>query len=75
MKTEVIVIENERDLKAARTLIAALGRSTKASAVARLRAQALLLQDYETRRWPVEPASPIDLLEYAIEQHGMTRLG
>jgi HTH-type transcriptional regulator/antitoxin HigA len=72
MKTEVIIIENERDLKAARTLIAALGRSGKASDVARLRAQALLLQAYETARWPVEAVSPIDLIKYAMEQHGLT---
>ncbi|MCC7017014.1 MAG: transcriptional regulator [Rhodospirillales bacterium] len=71
MKTEVIVIENERDLKAARALIAALGRSRKAADVARLRAQALILEAYEAERWPPEPVSPSDLIRYAMEQHGL----
>ncbi len=72
MKTEVIVIENEKDLKAARALVAALGRSRKASDVARLRAQALLLQAYEAARWPSEKVSPAELIRYAMEQHGLT---
>lgn len=72
MKTEVIVIENERDLKAARALVAALGRSRKAADVARLRAQALLLRAHEAARWPVTPVSPAELIRYAMEQHGLT---
>ena len=72
MKTEVIVIENERDLRAAQALVAALGRSRKAADVARLRAQALLLQAYEAARWPTEPVSPAALIRYAMEQHGLT---
>ena len=35
MKTEVIVVENERDLRAARLLVAALSASRKPSDVAR----------------------------------------
>jgi len=71
MKTEVIIIENERDLRAARKLIASLGGSRKPSDVARLRAQALLLQAYETQRWPASAPSAAELLRYAIEQHGL----
>ena len=71
MKTEVIVIENERDAKAARVLVAALGRSRKAADVARLRAQALLLEAYEAKRWPSGPISPADLIRYAMDQHGL----
>ena len=71
MKTEVIVIENERDAKAARALVAALGRSRKSTDVARLRAQALLLEAYEAKRWPPAPISPADLIRYAMEQHGL----
>lgn len=72
MKTEVILIENERDLKAAQALVAALGRSRKASDIARLRAQALLLRAYEAARWPVAPISAAELIRYAMEQHGLT---
>jgi len=71
MKTEVIVIETERDLRAARKLVAALGSSRKPADVARLRAQALLLQAYEAARWPTSAPSAGDLLRYAMEQHGL----
>ena len=72
MKTEVIAIRNERDLKAAQALVAALGRSRKAADVARLRAQALLLQAYEAARWPAKAVSPAELIRHAMEQHGLT---
>ena len=72
MKTEVIVIQSERDVKAARTLVAALGRSRKPADVARLRAQALLLQAYEAARWPARAMPPAELIRYAMEQHGLT---
>jgi HTH-type transcriptional regulator/antitoxin HigA len=71
MKAEVIVIENARDLRAARELVAALGASHKPADVARLRAQALLLQAYEAARWPASAPSAADLLRYAMEQHGL----
>jgi HTH-type transcriptional regulator/antitoxin HigA len=71
MKTELIVIENEKDLGAARALVAALGRSRKAADIARLRAQALLLKEYEESCWPVKPVSPAEVIRYAMEQHGL----
>jgi HTH-type transcriptional regulator/antitoxin HigA len=75
MKTEVIVIENERDLKAARAVVEALGTSRRPADVARLRAQALLLQAYEAARWPAAPVSPAELIRYAMDQHGLTPAG
>jgi HTH-type transcriptional regulator/antitoxin HigA len=72
MKTELIVIENEKDLDAARALVAALGRSRKAADIARLRAQAVLLKEYEESRWPVQPVSPAEVIRYAMEQHGLS---
>lgn len=71
MKTEVIVIENEKDLKVARALIASLGTSRKAGDIARLRAQALLLKAYEDTRWPAQPVGPGELIRYAMDQHGL----
>jgi HTH-type transcriptional regulator / antitoxin HigA len=72
MKTEVIVIESGRDLAAARARVAALGASRKRADIARLHAQALLLQAYETARWPRRTPSAADLLRYAMEQHGLS---
>ena len=72
MKTEVIVIQNARDVKAAQALVAALGQSRKSADVARLRAQALLLQAHESARWPARPVAPADLIRYAMDQHGLS---
>ena len=72
MKTELIVIQNAKDLKDARALVAALGASTKPAAVARLRAQALLLAEYEAAHWPTKPASPAEVLRYLMDQHDLT---
>ena len=72
MKAEIIVIQNERDLREAQALVATLGRSRKPADAARLRAQALILEAYESVRWPARAVSPADLIRYAMEQHGLT---
>ena len=33
----------------------------------------MLVDDYASRRWPIEPADPVDLIRYVMEQCGMTR--
>ena len=33
----------------------------------RLEVLAMLVDDYESRRWPVEPADPVDLIRYVME--------
>ena len=33
----------------------------------------MLVDDYESRRWPIEPADPVDLIRYVMEQRGLTR--
>ena len=39
----------------------------------RLEVLATLVDEYESRRWPIEPPDPIDMIEYALEQRGLTR--
>lgn len=39
----------------------------------RLEVLAMLVEDYESRRWPIEPADPVDLIQYVMEQRGLTR--
>ena len=39
----------------------------------RLEILAMLVDDYESRRWPIEPADPVDLIRYVMEQRGLTR--
>jgi HTH-type transcriptional regulator/antitoxin HigA len=71
MKTEIIVIQNTKDLEEARALVATLGRSTAPGDVARLRAQALILAEYEAARWPAKAASAADVLRYIMDQHDL----
>jgi HTH-type transcriptional regulator / antitoxin HigA len=72
MKAEIIVIQNDRDLREARALVAKLGPSQKPADVARLRAQALILQAYEATRWPTQAVSPAELIRYAMDQHDLS---
>lgn len=39
----------------------------------RLEVLAMLVDDYESRRWPTAPADPVDLIRYVMEQRGLTR--
>jgi HTH-type transcriptional regulator/antitoxin HigA len=71
MKTELIVIENDADLAEATALVAAL-MGTPGSG-ARLRAQAKLVEDYETRKWPRRAVPIQDLLNHLMDQHGLSR--
>ena len=34
---------------------------------------ATLVSDYEDRRWPSEPASPLDILQYAVSDMGRSQ--
>lgn len=73
MRTELVVIENDADLAEANELVAALMNSEADGDVARLRAQAKLVEDYERRRWPHKAPSVPELLAYLMDQHDMTR--
>lgn len=33
----------------------------------------MLVDDYESRRWPIAPADPVELITYVMEQRGLTR--
>ena len=71
MKAQIVILQSDEDLAAAHAIIAELGASDDAADVARLRAQALILQAYEAERWPVAPADPADILAYLMDQHDL----
>ena len=78
MKAELIVIENDSDLAEATALVEALMRQASqpdadSTVIARLRAQARLVEDYEWQRWPRKAPSVPQLLAYLMDQHGLTR--
>ncbi len=75
MKTTLVVIETDADLAEAHALISELMRKPKPSTadLARLQAQARLVEAYEQRRWPRRVAKPADILRYLMDQHGLSR--
>jgi HTH-type transcriptional regulator / antitoxin HigA len=63
MKTELIVIQNEADYRAAMALIGSLMASTNAKNIARLRAQARLVQAWEAEQWQQRGLKRSDLVK------------
>ena len=73
MKATLIVIENDADHAEAKALVGKLMASNDPADVARMTAQARLVEAYERTRWPPRPPSLAELLTYLMEQHGLTR--
>ena len=73
MKAELIIVQNDADLAEAMALVDSLMEAASEDDVARLRAQARLIEDYERRRWPRKAPSVPNLLLYLMDQHGLTR--
>ena len=73
MKTTLIAIENDADHVQAKALVGKLMGSRRSDDRVRLVAQARLIEAYERSRWPrVVPSLP-DLLNYLMDQHGLSR--
>lgn len=75
MKTTLVVIENDADLAEAKALLSQLmvKRSATDADIARLRAQAQLIESYEAARWPRRKAKPAEIIRYLMDQHGLSR--
>lgn len=73
MKTTLIVIENDSDHAQAKALLDRLMRSRKPDDLVRMTAQARSIEAYELNRWPRRPATLPDLLNYLMDQHGLSR--
>ena len=73
MDARLIVIENDEELTRAQALVSRLMDATAPADVARLEAQARLVEAYECKKWPRRAPSAADLLMYLLDQHGMTR--
>lgn len=71
MKTELIAIANDRDYRAARSLVAALMTSRRAGDIVRLRAQAALVEAYENERVPVRAVDPVEAIKFRMDQMGL----
>jgi len=73
MKATLIVIENDADHAEAKALVEKLMGSSEPADLARMTAQARLVEAYERTRWPRRWPSLPDLLTYLMEQHGLSR--
>ena len=73
MKATLIVIENDADHAEAKALVEKLMGSSEPADLARMTAQARLVEAYERTRWPRRAPSLPDLLTYLMEQHGLSR--
>ena len=73
MKATLIIIENDADHAEAKVLVDELMESNDPVDLARLTAQARLVEAYERTRWPRRAPSVADLLVYLMEQHGLSR--
>lgn len=72
MMMELVVIENDQDLKTAQDLAAKLMESDKDDDLLRLRAQVQLIKAYEQKHYPVPPASVSDIIQYIMEQYDLS---
>jgi HTH-type transcriptional regulator/antitoxin HigA len=73
MKANLIVIQNDADHREAKALIEGLVVSSNPEDRARMVAQARLVEAYERSRWPRRLPSLPDLLNYLMDQHGLSR--
>ena len=73
MKATLFVIENEADHAQAKALVEKLLGSDDPADLARMAAQARLIEAYERVRWPRHAPSLPDLLTYLMDQHGLSR--
>ena len=74
MKATLFVVENDADLTQAKALIEKLMGSNDPADLARMTAQARLIEAYERVRWPRRAPSLPDLLTYLMDQHGLSRV-
>jgi HTH-type transcriptional regulator/antitoxin HigA len=74
MTREIKPIRTDADHAAALAAIESLWQAAPGTPEHdRLEILAMLVDDYESRRWPIEPADPVDLITYLMEQRGLTR--
>ena len=73
MDATLIVIDSDAELARAQDLVTRLMGSNDRADRARLEAQARLVAAYEESRWPSRRPRPAAVIEYLMDQHGLTR--
>ena len=72
MDAMLILIDGDGELARARELVDRLWRSDDPGDIARLQAQARLIDAYEESRWPRHPPGVAELIRHLMDQHGLT---
>jgi HTH-type transcriptional regulator/antitoxin HigA len=74
MSREIKPIRNDADHAAALATIEGMWEAAPGTPEHdRLEGLAMLFDDHESRRWPVEPTDPVELIRHMMEQRGLTR--
>jgi HTH-type transcriptional regulator/antitoxin HigA len=73
MDATLILIDRQAELARARALVDRLWDSEDPADMARLQAQARLIEAYEQSKWPRRLPSIADLIRHLMDQHGLTR--
>ena len=71
MKREIILVENDASHGEAMRLLDRLSAEQDRKTLGFRRAQALLVREYERRRWPSKAATPGEILKYLMEEHDL----
>jgi HTH-type transcriptional regulator/antitoxin HigA len=73
MDATLVVIDSDAELARAQALVDRLMTSDEPADLARLAAQARLVEAYEKTRWPRRRVSTAEMIRYLMDQHGLTR--
>ncbi len=73
MDATLILIDRQAELVRARALVDRLWDSEDPADMARLQAQARLIEAYEQSKWPRRLPSIADLIRHLMDQHSLTR--
>jgi HTH-type transcriptional regulator/antitoxin HigA len=73
MDATLILIDSAAELSRARALVDQLWDSDDPADIARLQAQARLIEAYEESKWPRRPASTAELIRHLMDQHNLSR--
>jgi|SRR5688572_16863735 HTH-type transcriptional regulator/antitoxin HigA len=73
MDATLILIDNDSELARAQALVDRLMTSDDPTDLARLAAQARLIEVYEKARWPRRRVSTAEMIRYLMDQHRLSR--
>lgn len=71
MDAMLVVVDSDAELARARALVNRLMASDDPSDLGRLAAQARLIASYEQEKWPPPRPSPVEIIRYLMDQHGL----